>query len=75
MKIQKLYMNITAHPWCGGHSASIKCLWGVGGKGRGLSFTYIHLDQVIVKFLSCIKKKKLYMDRYGRRLKQIIQEL
>ena len=44
MKIQKLYMNITAHPWCGGHSASIKCLWGVGGKGRGLSFIHIHLD-------------------------------
>ena len=32
MKIQKLYMDIITHPWCGGHFTSIKCLWGVGGQ-------------------------------------------
>ena len=59
-------------PLSDSHSTSINCLWGMGGKGRGSSLTHIYLDYVIFEFLSCIKKKNLYMDRYGRRLKQII---
>ena len=60
MKMQKLYMDITSHPWvmvtpkvliiCG--------VWGLGGKGRSSSLTHIHLDYVILEFLSCIKEKK-----------------
>ena len=57
-----------------GHSTSINCLWGMGGKGRGSSLTNIYLDYVIFEFPSRTKKKKKnsYMDHYGRRLKQII---
>ena len=40
-----------------------KCLWSVGGKGRGSSFrrklhTHIHLDPTSVEILSSIKKIK-----------------
>ena len=35
--INKKINLTTVHHWRDGHSTSIKCLWGVGGKGRGSS--------------------------------------
>ena len=54
-----MFINITAHSWCDGHSTSISAcgVWGVMIEiqvFRKKFHTHIHLDYVRVEFLSCI---------------------
>ena len=66
----RIWKLITAHLWCDGYSTNISAckVWGTRGEvqvSRREFYTHIHLYQVRVEFISCIKKKKIWKLRKG----------